>query len=246
MSMSKQERQCRMFSRIGLSILAAGIVMCTSPVTAQMTGSRLGKNATSADAEGVLNVMVRCVGERNPTYAARVMQAMPGSAVEHKAIWGNAGDLGMCMDDRSRRLVIPDNVEMRMTARSFRFGLATVMARESLKGLEPAQLTSAPAWSLATYRGDSEAEARRDMNQLGLYQFGDCVVAAKPAAAAQLVIAGPDSAAGKAAVQAMMPALGPCLNEGTQITLTEATLATAVAEPIYFRARALRAGGSTN
>lgn len=222
--------------------LAAGLAMA-SPAAAQMTGSRLGKNADAKEAQGVLDVMVRCVGARKPAYATRVMQTMPGSEFERKTIFANVGDLSVCMDDRSRRLIIGDNVEMRMSARSFRLA---VMAKESLRGIDIAALSAAPEWNTALYTGDPGDEPKRDTMQLGLYQFGDCVVAAKPAEAVTLLTSGPESVAGKAAVQAMVPTLGPCLSQGAQMTLTEATLAMAVAEPLYFRARAIKQGKAAN
>ena len=202
----------------------------------------MGKNATSKDAKGVFDIMVRCVGERNPAYARRILEAMPGSDLEHKEIFGNEGDLGMCMDDRSRRLIIGDHVEMTMSARSFRIALAAVMAREALEGVDPSRLSAAPSWISTRYNADTGADPQRDTMQLGLYQFGDCVVAASPAQAAQLIASGPESAEGKAAVQAMIPSLGPCLQNGAQMKLTEASLAVALAEPLYFRAMAVKAG----
>lgn len=206
---------------------------------AQMTGSRLGQNATSDDAEAVLKNMVRCVGERQPEYARQIMVVLPGSKAEQEKFGGNLGDLAMCMEDQRRRLVIPGNVEMRLTARAFRLELAQVLAREALSEIDDAaDLASASAWSPERYNAPNDL-ASADATQMGLYQFGDCVVAANPVQAAQVVRFGPESAEGGAAIQALIPFLAPCLREGVQLELTPATLGIALAEPIYFRAREL-------
>ena len=157
------------------------IASLATPVAAQMTGSRLGKNATTQDAKAVFDNMVRCVGERSPKYAEQVLQQMPGSEAERRKIFGNEGDLGMCMDDQRRRVVLPANAELTMNARMFRTALAKTMARSAVDDIVPEQLAAAPAWTSANYVPDSSSEGKVDRMQIGLYSMGDCVIAAKPA-----------------------------------------------------------------
>lgn len=228
-------------ARISALVAAAGLALAAaSPAAAQITGSRLGKSANSKDAKAVFDVMVRCVGERRPAYAIKIMGLMPGSKAEHDAVFRNEGDLGVCMDDPSHRVVIPDNVEMTLNARLFRTSLAQVMAREALRGFDPANLPQAPAWSPSLYTADAGEQSRRDAMQLGLYEFGDCVVAARPLEVAAVVREGVASDAGQAAVKTLLPELGPCLPKGVNLQLTHELLAVALAEPIYHRVRALK------
>lgn len=217
------------------------LAMLSEPLTAQMTGSRLGRNATIHDAQGVFENMVRCVGERSPKYAHQVMQLVPGSEAEHKKIFGNEGDLGMCMDDQRRRLVLPDGVELTMNARMFRTRLANVMAKQELKGVDPARLAQAPAWSMATY---GEA-ANGDAMQLALFAVGDCVIAAKPVEAAAFVQHGAKSSKGAAALKGLASMLGSCVTQGTTLQMTPEMLSVALSEPVYHRARGLAADRTT-
>lgn len=222
-----------------LGCVAAFLII--NPASAQMTGSRLGKNATTHDAKAVFDNMVRCVGERSPKYAHQVMQLLPGSPSEYKKIFGNEGDLGMCMDDQNRRLVLPDGVEMTINARMFRTNLANVMARQELRGVDAAKLAQAPAWSLATYGSETGGDAM----QLALFTIGDCVVAAKPVEAAAFVQNGAKSSKGTAAMKQIIPILGTCVPQGTNLKMTTEMLSVALSEPIYHRARLLAAETSS-
>lgn len=218
------------------SAALVALAMMASPLSAQMTGSRLGQNADSDDALGVFQNMVRCVGERQPRYAYEILRTVPGSESERQEIFGNTGDLAMCLDDKSRRLVIPDNVELRMTPRHFRTTLAQVMARNAVKNIEESALAETSPWSPAVYETGNEPDETVDRVQLGLYQFGDCVLAAKPLEAVALVQADAGSAEASAAVQGLMPALGPCLQEGVELKLTTENLVVALSEPMVHRA----------
>ena len=228
------------FAGLCLTLIISSL---SAPAAAQMTGSRLGKNATSQDAKAVFDNMVRCVGERSPKYAEQVLQQMPGSEAERRKIFGNEGDLSMCMDDQRRRVVLPANVELTMNARMFRTALARTMARSAIEDVAPDQLATAPAWSSAIYVADADSEGEVDRIQIGLYAMGDCVIAAKPAEAVSFILHGPKNKRGAEALKQIVPILGSCVTQGTQLELTPDTVTVALAEPMYHRMQALKQKG---
>ncbi len=204
---------------------------------AQMTGSRLGKNAGAEDADKIVEIVVECVAGRRGPFADRVMRALPGSAAESKLLVSNEGDFSICMDD-DKQFVTPGSAELRFTPRAFRIALARTLARKELRKIQPADLKNANPWSLASY-DVVDTESTGDAMQLGLYQFGDCVVNAQPIDAANLVLAKSGTSEANKATKKLMSALGPCLTEGVELKLTQDLLASAFAEPVYHRARAL-------
>lgn len=227
---------------VRIIVATALAVAVATPAAAQMTGSRLGKNATIHDAKAVFDNMVRCVGERSPKYAHQIMRLAPGSKAEHAKIFGNEGDLGMCMDDQKRRMVLPAGVEMTMNARMFRTNLATVMARNALEDIDASKLAQAAPWSMAIYDLPTGESQRVDTMQVALLEFGDCVVAAKPVEATAFVRHGAKSSKGSAAMKLMLPVLGSCVPQGANLEITPEVLSVALSEPIYHRARSLAKG----
>ena len=215
------------------------VLVSASPAHSQMTGSRLGKNAGAEDATAVMELMIDCVGKRSPGYARKVMGTMPGSRIERELIFGNEGDLGMCMEDTRRQLVLPNNAELTLSARQFRLGLAKTMARDSVRSIDGASLAEAPAWTSSRYVRDENDAAVQDSLQLSLFYFGDCVVQAAPLASVELLLEGPETDKGKIAIGKLAPHLGPCLTDGAELKLTGEVLVAALAEPIYHRAAAL-------
>ena len=222
--------------RLILKVIVALVASVSSiPVAAQMTGSRLGKNAGAEDAKAVLDVMVACAAKRSPTYVRQIMLSLPGSDREHRLLFSNESDLGLCMTDRSNRLVLPSNVELTMTARQFRIGLSKALAEQKLQNEGHDGLKMAPKWGLSLYEGDVSSTAKQDNTLLALYYFGDCVVASNPADAAAFLLSDAGTTQYSSAWSGLVPSLGPCVPAGAEIKITPDTLSVALAEPIYHR-----------
>ncbi len=226
-----------MTTRIVLkSVVALLALGSTIPATAQMTGSRLGRNAGIEDGQAVLDIMVDCAASRSPQYVAEIMQSMPGSKREHDLIFSNEGDLGFCMNDRANRLVLPSNVELTMSARQFRIGLSKALAKRELRGKNPEILRKAPSWVLSIYDNKgAPTDVKQDHTFLALYYFGDCVLGANPSDSAALILWEPETSQYRAAWQGIIPSLGPCVPAGAEFKITPQTLSVALAEPIYHR-----------
>lgn len=218
-----------------LLTVCAILLVLASTASAQMTGSRIGRNAGAEDASDLVDVMVHCVASRRPNYALEVMRLLPGSQAEHAKINMNTPDLSICMDE-DRELAV-GNVELQLTSRTFRTRLARMLAQAELGRIDPSRLAEIPRWSLALYEPSDRAQG--DQIQLGLYEFGDCVIAGQPVQAALLVQSQSGSDEATSALQALIPDLGPCLQDGVQLQLTPDLLVAALAEPIYHRAKAV-------
>jgi hypothetical protein len=210
--------------------LAAVLTLAlTSPAEAQRTGTRVGKNAGTADMPKAMRIMAECTVDRRAPMVRSWFDTLPGSAEENRIFTKALDDLGLCFD---HEMLVVDGKAIEVKVGMVRFPLALAMARRQLRlnSAVPAVAKDIP-WFAPMLAG-LEKNAKVDRVALGLQDFGHCVAASDWANARALVLSEEGSPEQKRAVAALMPILGPCLQSEVQIKLTPANLRIAVAEPM--------------
>lgn len=219
---------------------AAVMLTIAAPAQAQHIGTRLGKNVEKADIPKAMQIMADCTIKRREPMVRSWFNTLPGSVEEDRIFDKELGDLGLCLDDR---LLVVDGKTLEVTASMVRGPLALAIARRELRP-DPATPTASKDVPWFTPKLAVLAEnAPVDRLMLGLYDFGHCVAVTDWPNARNLVLSAEGSAEQKQAVSALMPALGPCLQNDIELKLTPANLRRALAEPMVHMLAS--AGGST-
>lgn len=214
----------------GFSVL----VLAATSVSAQWTGTRLGGNIRKTDSVELMQLTVECIAERNPNYAAKVLETVPGSEAEFRLIRSNEGDISLCMNNSQRAL---GGVEMRFTPEPFRRALAGEMVKLQLaREIDLSQIAAPDPWYLVSLGGLPEGEAA-DAAYLAYMEFGDCVLLKSPQATIDYLRTEQDSKEEGAEIKKLMPALSPCVAAGQELELSHKALRIALNEPVYHRLR---------
>lgn len=140
---------------------------------------------------------------------------------------------------------------LRLDDESMRYSLAEALLRDGLADIDPMQLPKAPPipiplvydYSKAANSANVDDKAREQIRaaavaKMVMYKFGDCAVRADPVAARSLLQAPPGTDNERKAVDTLRPALGSCLEKGSQVTLNRSRLRGAIAVSYYSLAHA--------
>ncbi len=195
------------------------IIAALAAPPALATGSAAGarRNFSPAEAMRKMGVVTRCAAETYPEEAARLLMTPRGSDLEGQRSYNLVSKSWMRCS------------ETHLDAMSFditllRGGLAEALylAREG-----------------AGHVPDAAPEAAHDPSQFRrpgfavLSLFGGCVAAARPAQVHALLLTQAGSEAEMAALDALRPALAPCLLEGVSADFSRAQLRAYFAEAMY-------------
>ena len=221
----------RSLSRLTCLIAACALLVPAMPAAAQMTGSRIGKNAGVKDVPALMRLMAECIVARRQGMVRDWLVTLPGSDEEDRLLTKQLGDFGLCLEDRE--LVMGNASELVVTPKSVRFPLALALARKQLrKGPAMPEVAKAgEPWFTAKLAKVTDIK-QVDRVQLALQDFGHCVATANWSGSSMLVLAETGSPQEQAAVTQLIPVLGPCLDQNAKINLNAANLRTAVAEPM--------------
>jgi hypothetical protein len=129
--------------------------------------------------------------------------------------------------------------DMRFQPSIFRGALYDALYRVDYARRRPVNVAEAPEIAYLTGTPETWTEAQRGW--LGLQDFGDCVVRAKPAESRALMLSEVEAAEEGRAFTAIAPALGPCLVQGAQVRFSRPILRGLIAESLY----RLTAAGTT-
>lgn len=200
-----------------------------APAEAQHIGTRLGKNVEKADLPKAMQIMAECTIKRREPMVRSWFNTLPGSVEEERIFDKELGDLALCLDDR---LLVVDGRTIVVEVGMVRAPLALALARRELRSnpAVPAVSKDAP-WFALKLAGLTE-DAPVDRLSLGLQDFGHCVAVSDWANARALILSAEGSAEQGQAVTALVPALGPCLQNDVELKLTPANLRRALAEPM--------------
>lgn len=219
-----------------LKAIAAVLALLIPAVeaAAQRSGTRIGRTArvgSAEDAELATMLLARCLAARRPEFVQRWLAILPGTREEWELIDGELDDMAICLDDD--RLVM-DGRTLRFERRSLRRPVALAMVERRL-ARTPAAAPVPPeteAWFVPLIRR-LNAQTPMDRASLAVQDFGHCVALTAWADTRALFATRSDSDAESAAARRLTPALGPCLTEGVNITITHRTLRLLLAEPFY-------------
>jgi hypothetical protein len=210
------------------------LLLPATEAAAQRTGSRVGRTAevgNTDDAELALALIARCVAARRPDFVRRWLAILPGTREEFDLINREREDLGLCLDDDQ---LVMDGRTVRFHPRALRRPVALAFVERRLAqapGAAPLPADSEP-WFMALAAGIG-ARTQLDRRALAVQDFGHCVALAAWADTRALFATRANSDAESAAVRRLTPALGPCLTEGVNITITHRNLRLLLAEPFY-------------
>lgn len=215
----------------GFSVLA----LAATSVSAQWTGTRLGKNIRKTDSVELMQLTVECIAERGPNYATEVLETVPGSEAEFRLIRRNEGDITVCMKSSRKNPV--GAVEMEFSPQPFRRALAAEMVKLQLaREIDLSHVAEPDPWYLVSLDALPEGE-RSDAAYLVYMEFGDCVFLKSPQATIDYLRTEQDSKEEGMAIQKLMPALSPCVAAGQELELSHKALRIALNEPVYHRLR---------
>lgn len=226
---------------LAFATIAAAIA--PTDVSAQRTGTRIGKTATKYDTSETIALVTACMAERRNQISRDILATLPGTEAEHRVMLRSEGPLGICMNDE--RFVL-DGKKLEFTGRALRPSLGVAVARELIAGSNgtAAVRASQKPWFAEALEAVPEG-ASLDTPLLALFEMGDCLVSRESAGAIELVMSEPGKGGQGPAMRKLIPHLSHCVVAGQEIEITPETLRYAVAEPIVHRFQAGAPSGGT-
>jgi hypothetical protein len=224
-------------------MMAAALALALIAPAEQQGGTRVqtpnapGPSADSLEsgpvARRVMAAFARCILSRSRRDAEQFLGALPRS---------------VDADRLASRIVTHECVgsgRLQFSSSLFRGALYEVLYLADFARRHPA-LADAP---VVTYTSaDPATLTDHQRGWLALARFGDCVVRALPAQARALVVSEVDSDSEQRAFAALMPALGGCLVQGSQLSFSRPMLRGVIAESLYrlsIAAAAVPSAGAT-
>lgn len=198
-----------------------GTMMMTGLVAGTMVAGIPAASAASAPiSRGEVRATADCAVEQSGRLVEDLLRTLPGSPDERRAAHKLNTTFFACLGGDRR---VPDEDLPGMRAA---LAVAMVVAgpERTPRGGEP--------WYRSAAAGKA-AYTAYDPHQLGVLEFGSCIMAAAPKETAALVHADPDSAAERQALDALRPMIGPCMTQGVTIHLNADGLRLVLAEPVY-------------
>jgi hypothetical protein len=246
----------RFLLRLGCAF--SGISVVSTAATAQLEpeahlGTRIPTRPETFKqdrTEQVLAEYASCVVKKQRVLASQFV--LDRTTLQFEKKYRALGD-GNCLVEATGTYFA--EVGLSLSGDTMRFALAEALLRDEIGGIDPARLSQAaelqiPLLSNADYEPKSGRQYRsdelkaldenrqRDQTTLIKYRFGDCAVRSNPQGARVLLQTAANSGAEAAAIQAIMPALGGCLEKGAQIKLNRSVLRGALAFSYYSLAHA--------
>lgn len=223
---------CRLLSRALVAVVVTSMMFsAATPLNAQRTGTRIGRDANVKDGVTALRLIAECYNDRAPKSVRKWLETLPGAPSESEIVSRDAENLSSCLDSNK---VVFDGKEVSFKARTLRRAVGAEMARKLLLTntdvLAPA--ADAKLW-FYEQMAKLPTDAHVDRSSLASQEFGHCVALAKWDDSRRLLLSQDDSTEEWQAVQNMIPALGPCLITGSTITITKRNLREIIGEPVY-------------
>jgi len=246
----------KMLRRVGVASWAA--LLLSTPAAAQLKpeaplGTLIPSRPQIFDqdrTDQVLAAFAACVVKKQRQLASEFVIDRTNLQFDKK--YRSLAD-GNCLVDASGTYFAQAGLSM--SGDAMRFAIADALLRAEIASIDPARLPKAqqlplPLLVASDYEpkpdheyGAAELkmlEERKQKNQASviLYKFGECAVRSSPQQAHALLAAAPKSDAEAAALQAILPSLGSCLERGSQIKLNRAVLRGSLAFSYYALAHA--------
>ena len=216
-----------------------GILCAATPLSAQWTGTRLGPKPASAPdgniskddiARTTMRSYAHCVINFNRPRVIAYLETIPGSPEAHKI--SNSLAIDKCL--------VSD--ELRFNEKLFRWTVYDDLYNTSYRNFDVTKILTVPETdfaSLANAIGSTGSEA------IAVWQLGECSVRAAPNEAATLVKSAIGSKIESAAINAIVPHVGGCVDKDSQIKFSKLVLRGIMAEALYKMAKKSDATFST-
>lgn len=244
------------------SLALAALAPVSAPLAAQAGAAPVPGRAGSSDSDystketrAVMHDYAKCVVRRQPAKAS-------------EAIAGNFDNIVLlrkyptlmspdCLGDATQ-----DGVQMRFGGDLYRYALADALVSRELAGWTMPDLAAVPrlahrdpgpAPSQVNAKGKPVgkrkyeadlAEHQKEATYAYLSRYGECAVRGDPAGAKALLLAGPDTPAETAAINALRPVLERCMIEGRTVRFGRVALRGSIAINYYRLAHAARAAAN--
>lgn len=215
-----------------LGICTAALALCAPSAHAQEPGKRLDTAGRRDDVALMFAKISDCMVKDHPNIVRRWLSLLPGSKAEDQYVSTQVGAMTVCMELGDSRVTTRANLAYE--AAEIRPFLAASAAR-SVARRAAATLpfeANAPAWFVEPLKSLAETDP---VNRVALIQqdFGHCVMVANWQASVALVRSEAGTKDEDAAIAALVPALGPCVQAGTTVSLTKSAVRKAINEPFY-------------
>lgn len=202
------------------ALLLASPAMAQNPVsTADSYNSR--REQGYVDGARELKRVSACAYSRNPGYVDGLLKSRPGSNEEGRILYRLGNVIRNCMNEMAPAMWL-QNGQSRGAFAESRY-LDAHPAAPDFSRLQHAVQPVPSAWTEAEL---DEAEKVEVMKQ----EFANCVVAADPTDADEVLRTVPSTRGEANAVASLTPHLGPCLQKGVTFTLDAAILRSLVAQ----------------
>jgi hypothetical protein len=217
-------------SIIGAAVAVSALFWSVG-VTAQRTGTRLGKDAAKEDAAAAMQLLADCTVTRRPDLVEKWFRTLPGTPRERELLHKASEDLSACFDSD---MLVMDGKELAFKPRVMRYPVAAAWVRRHMakSPIEAPEAADPDPW-FVTELNALPADAPVDRANLMLQDFGHCVSLREWGGTRALLLSKPGSSEQKAAVEKLVPVLGDCLSQDAKITLNPDNLRKVMAEPVY-------------
>jgi hypothetical protein len=208
------------------------LALVSTSAAAQETGTRLGRNAGERDIPLILNKIGSCMADTRPATARKWLDLIPGSAAEDQFALVHEGEMNICMALGDKHLVTVGELEyVPLDIRRYMALEAGHRAALTAPDTIPVGVTEKPWFAEAL----AQMKKGDDLDRKSLVQqdFGHCVVVSNWVGARAFLRTERGSKEEGAALQALAPSLGPCIDAGAKIELNKASVRNAIAEPFY-------------
>ena len=210
-------------------INAAMFALClaSQPLSAEVTGSRVGPRPANIPDNGMskddiasltMRSYARCVLGVQRTRIMEYLNTLPGSPNAFKLANNISRDECLASD------------QLRFNEKLFRWTLYDELFNSNFRNFDVLKIASVPNTDFVALAANLGAI---DMETLAVWQLGECTVRAAPAEAFVLVKSAIASKAETAAINAIVPHVGSCLEQGSKLKFSKPVLRGIMAETLY-------------
>lgn len=219
-------------------VAAVLITMIAMPASAQKTGTRIDRNSGAVGSISKLdttsairatNTFAQCVARREGRTIRNALDLPFTSAEQSKALERRTDNFDSCLGD-SREF---DTLVLTQVLKAG--GAAEWFVRTDLKAVDLSPIAGMTDEALEK----SDLRPRTALEDLGL-----CIIRRSPERARAFLRTDPASAEETAALRTIVPDIGPCVTQGTELKLNTPNLRAVVAYALYRAASKLEAGGA--
>lgn len=220
--------------RFGAVLKPSGVVIALAQIIAQPVCAQIRSSSSTivprrddkALVDGAIEIrrMADCIVERARNRTALLLTILPGSTDEERIIDSLYSRMSQCMSS-NRSAIRFDSTEFRAAVAEASY-IKSYAADPDFTKIAHAELPLPEGWSQKQYN-------ERQVPKLFAHAMARCVVAGDPEAAAALVRSHPRGPEERAAIKRIKPLIGPCIVQGSTVSLDASSLRAFIAQEYY-------------